>query len=54
MRWLMRMTRLVRAVVRGGFKGLGRGGLTIDLNGNTVIVGRSGSGKTSFMEALAY
>ncbi|ADN50230.1 conserved hypothetical protein [Vulcanisaeta distributa DSM 14429] len=47
----MRMTRLVRAVIKG-FKGLGRG-LTIDLNGNTVIVGRSGSGKTSFMEALA-
>ncbi|WP_243678237.1 ATP-binding protein [Vulcanisaeta distributa] len=46
------MTRLIRAVVKG-FKGLGKGGLAVDLDGNTVIVGRSGSGKTSLMEALA-
>ncbi len=45
------MTKLVKAVVKG-FKGLGRE-LTIGFSGNTVIVGRSGSGKTSMMEALA-
>jgi len=47
----MSMTRLVKAVVKG-FKGLGNG-LSVEFKGNTVIVGRSGSGKTSLMEALA-
>ncbi len=47
----MRMTRLVKTIVKG-FKGLGSG-VTINLDGNAVIVGRSGSGKTSLMEALA-
>jgi energy-coupling factor transporter ATP-binding protein EcfA2 len=47
----MGMTKLVRAVVRG-FKGLGSG-LTLEFRGNTLIVGRSGSGKTSLAEALA-
>jgi len=46
------MTRLVKAVVKG-FKGLGNG-LSVEFKGNTVIVGRSGSGKTSLMEALAF
>ncbi|BDR92119.1 AAA family ATPase [Vulcanisaeta souniana] len=45
------MTRLVKAVVKG-FKGLGREA-SINFNGNTMVVGGSGSGKTSLMEALA-
>jgi energy-coupling factor transporter ATP-binding protein EcfA2 len=46
----MRMTRLVKAIIKG-FKGLSEE-LTINFSGNTIIVGRSGSGKTSLMEAL--
>jgi len=47
----MGMTKLVKAVVKG-FKGIGKE-LMVKFSGNTLIVGRSGSGKTSLMEALA-